>query len=223
MSLPSRLYPFRAVKPGRYSITARLNPAYHVPHLHPSLPPLHGVRLLVVVRPGDVATPSSTSRLYTVTASVLYRPGMRTPQACLTFLESLPPVGCGGVPVAGSDFRHLPHVIHFVAGGWQTPELRMVGAWNGHTLLLARPPSTAQTSPREPAPPPGCQDQHAPGTSLLAKRVTHAHVRLGLLELLPCGRRVWALVGVADPRTRGFIRRHFGRRVIVTSWLRRPH
>jgi hypothetical protein len=220
MSLPFRLYAFRAITPGRYRITAPLNPAYHVPHMHPSLPPLHGVRLTVVVRGADSARPSSSSRRYTVTASVLYRPGMRTPQACLTFLESLPPVGCGGVPVAGYDFRHLPHIIHFAGGGWQTPELRMVGAWNGHTLLLARAPSPAQKSPRAPGPPPACRGQRAPGIGLLASRITHAHARLGVIELVPCGRRVWALVGVADPATRSFIRRHFGRRVTVSGWLR---
>jgi len=220
MSLPFRLYPFRAITPGRYRITAPLNPAYHIPHMHPSLPPLHGFRLTVVVRGADVARPSPTSRRYAVTASVLYRPGMRTPQACLTFLESLPPVGCGGVPVAGYDFRHLPHIIHFAGGGWQTPQLQLAGTWNGHTLLLARAPSPARKTPRAPAPPPACRGQHAPGTGLLASRITHAHTRLGLIELVPCGRRVWALVAVSDPATRTFIRRHFGRRVTVSGWLR---
>jgi hypothetical protein len=221
MSLPFRLYPFRAIKPGRYRITAPLNPAYHVPHMRPALPPLHPVRLTVVVRSVDLAGPRSKSPLYTITASVLYRPGMRTPHACLTFLESLPPVGCGGVRVAGYDFPHAPHVIHFASGGWQTPELRIVGVWNGRALVLARPPSPAPTAERQPAPPAGCRGQEAPETSLLAKQMTRAHTRLGMIELAPCGHRLWALVGVADPPTRSFIRHHFGRRVIVRGWLRR--
>jgi hypothetical protein len=218
MSLPVRLYPFRAITPGRYQVTARLNPTYHVPQIHPSLPPLGRVRVTVVVRAAERA--SSRGRLYTVTASVLYRPGMRTPHACLTCLESLPPVGCGGVPVAGFDFRHLPHVTHFARGGWQTPELRMAGAWDGRTLMLARRPSLARALSRDPVPPPACQGQQAPGTNLLAKRITRGHARLGLIELLACGRRVWALVAVADPATRSFIRHHFGRRVTVSGWLR---
>jgi hypothetical protein len=223
MSLPFRLYPFRAITTGRYQITARINPTYHVPQMHPSLPPLRPIRVTVIVRDSDRARPSSSWRLYTVTASVLYRPGMRTPHACLTFLESLPPAGCGGVPVAGFHLRHLPHVIHFAGGGWQTPELRMAGAWDGRTLVLTRPPSPAPAPAREPVPPPACQGQQAPGTNLLAKRITRAHARLGLIELLPCGRRVWALVGVADPLTRSFIRHHFGRRVMVSGWLRSAH
>jgi hypothetical protein len=220
MSLPFRLYPFRAITPGRYQITARLNPAYHVPHMHPALPPLHRVRVTVIVRAADTARPSFSAQLYTVTASVLYRPGMSTPHACLTFLESLPPVGCGGVPVAGFNFRHLPHLVHFSDMGWQTPALRMVGVWNGHTLLLTRRPSLARTSAREPAPPSVCQGRQPRETNRLAMRITHAHEELGLIELVPCARRVWALVGVADPPIRSFIRHHFGRRVIISGWLR---
>lgn len=221
MSLPVRLYPFRAITPGRYRVTARLNPAYHVPRMHPSLPRLRPVRLTVVVRAAPAAIPSSGSRLYTVTASVLYRPAMRTPHACLTVLESLPPVGCGGVPVGGYDFRHVPHVIHFAGGGWQTPELRLAGAWDGHTLVLARPPAPARLGAREPVPPALCGGRQAPAARSLAKRITRAHVRLGLIELAPCGRRVWVLVGVADPPTRSVLHHLFGRRVIVRGWLRR--
>jgi hypothetical protein len=151
---------------------------------------------------------------------VLYRPGMATPRACLTFLESLPPVDCGGVPVAGYDFRHLPHLIHFVDRGWQTPELRMVGVWNRHDLLLTRRPSPAQASARAPSQPAPCPAQQAPAITRLVKRLTDAQAQLGLIELLPCGRRVWVLLGVADPPTRRFIRHHFGRRVIVSGWLR---
>jgi hypothetical protein len=220
-SLPVRLYPFRAITPGRYRVTARLNPAYHVPRMHPSLPRLHPVRLTVVVRPARRAIHSSSSRLYTVTASVLYRPGMRTPHACLTFLESLPPVGCGGVSVRGYDFRHLAHVIHFAGGGWQTPEIRLAGTWDGHTLLLARPPSPASLGARAPAPPAACAGRQAPGARSLATRITRAHVRVGLIELVPCGRRVWILVGVADPPTRSVLHHLFGRRLIVRGWLRR--
>jgi hypothetical protein len=220
MSLPFRVYPFRAITPGRYQITAALNPAYHVPHVRPRLGPLYPVRITVVVRAPKMTGPRSPSRLYTVTASVLYRTGMGAPQACLTFLESLPPAGCGGLPVAGFDFQHLSGVIHFRGVGWQTPALRMVGLWTGKVFRLVRPPSTAGAPAREPEPPPTCHGQHTPGTNTLSKRITRAHARLRLLELLPCGHRVWALVAVADQPTRGFIRHHFGRRVIVSGWLR---
>ena len=48
-SLRYRLYPFRAVAPGRYHLTAALNPAYRTPNLRPPLPPLHAVSWTVVV------------------------------------------------------------------------------------------------------------------------------------------------------------------------------
>jgi hypothetical protein len=220
MSLPSRLYPFRALRPGRYQVTAPLNRAYHLPHMRPPLPPLHPVRITVIVKAPPDARSSSTSRLYSVTASVLYRPGMTTPQACLVYLQSLPPAGCSGAPVAGYDFERLSGVTHFGTMGWQTPLLRLVGAWNGHTLVLARPPSRARAPGHDPEPPSVCEIQGGEGTTRLAKRITRAHNRLHLLELLPCGRRVWVLVAVADPPTRAFIGHHFGRRVIVSGWLR---
>jgi hypothetical protein len=65
MSLPFRLYPFRAITPGRYQITARLNTAHHVPHMHPSLPALHRVHVTVVVQAADSRGPTSSPPLYT--------------------------------------------------------------------------------------------------------------------------------------------------------------
>lgn len=220
MSLPFRMYPFRAIAPGRYQITAALNPAYHVPQMRPSLPRLNPVRVTVVVHPWRKARSSSISRRYTVTASVLYRTGMGTPKACLTYLLSLPPAGCGGVSVAGYDFEHLPGVVRYGAMGWQTSELRMVGVWSGHVLRLTRPPVRVTRPAGEPAQPVVCA-QSLRGATGLARRITRAHARLNLLELAPCGRRVWVLVAVADAPTRAFIRRQFGEGVVVTGWLRR--
>jgi hypothetical protein len=220
MSLPSRLYPFRAVMPGRYRITAPLNLAYRLPHMPSPLPPLHPVRITVIVRPPSDARSSSTFRVYAVTASVFYRRGMTTPHACLAYLLSWPPAGCSGVPVAGYAFARLPGVTHFGAMGWQTSQLRLVGVWNGDTLLLTRPPVPTSAPAHDPMPPSACTGHGAGGTTRLARRITRAHSQLGLLELLPCGRRVWVLVAVADPRTRTLIHHRFGRRVIVSGWLR---
>jgi hypothetical protein len=48
-SLPYRLYPFRAGAPGRYHLTAALNPAHHLPSLQSPLPPLHPISVTIVV------------------------------------------------------------------------------------------------------------------------------------------------------------------------------
>jgi hypothetical protein len=219
MSLPARAYAFRARTPGRYRITAALNPAYRVPRMRPPLPRLRPVRITVLVKPRHPSRASLLDR-YTVTASVLYRKDMGRPRACLTYLLSLPPAGCGGVPVSGYAFERVPGLVRYSRIGWATPELRMVGVWNGHTLRLTRPPIAVAMPEAEPAPPARCRGRSTAAARALATRVTRARIRLNLLELLPCGGRVWALVAVADARAHAFIRSHFGLDVVVAGWLR---
>jgi hypothetical protein len=170
--------------------------------------------------PRKPAHGSASTGAYTVVASVLYRAGIARPRACLAYLLSLPPAGCAGVPVSGYAFQRVPGLVRFGAKGWQTPELRLVGHWNGHVLDLTRRPQPAAHAEREPTPPLGCHGQSTPATAALATRITQAHTRIHLLELLPCGARVWILLQVADAATRSDIRTRFGDAVIVDGWLR---
>jgi hypothetical protein len=48
-SIPARYYPFRAMHPGQYVLTSRLNPAYHLPRMRPPLKPLRPVSVTVIV------------------------------------------------------------------------------------------------------------------------------------------------------------------------------
>jgi hypothetical protein len=218
-SLPVRVYPFRAIDPGRYQITARLNPAYHLPQFRPPLRPLRPVRVTVVV--SNSPAPEKASLLkYTIVALVLYRTTMKTPMACLAILTSLPPAGCSGVPVTGYDFTRLAGLVRFGPMGWETPQLRLVGTWNGHALTLPRTPVPVTTHRPEPSPPAACHDHTTSDASALARRITRAHVRIHMLELNPCGNSVWLLVAVADQPTVSHVRGHFGGRVIVNGWLR---
>src|SRR5919198_6769681 len=73
--------------------------------------------------------------LYRVVAPVLQTRGMRAPLACQTILQSLPPAGCGGVEVRGFDFESL-HGVQRGGGSWWTPQLLLVGTWNGRVLTL---------------------------------------------------------------------------------------
>ena len=159
-SLPVRLYPFRATSPGRYEITVPLNPAYHIPRMKPPLRPLHPVCVTVVVS-SSRHPPNASPATYTVVAPVLYQTTLGTRMACLAIHTSFPPAGCSGVAVAGDDFTHVAGVVHFGAMGWETPQLRLVGTWNGHRLTLTRVPVPTTTRP-EPSPPSACHSKTTP-------------------------------------------------------------
>jgi hypothetical protein len=215
MSLPAREYVFRAAKPGRYVITAPLNPAYRLPSMRPRLQPLWPARITVTVGP------RTDGPTYTVSAPVLYRTGSKAPRACLAILTSVPPAGCSGVPVTGYDFRRVSGLIRYGSAGWQTPLLRIAGTWNGHALALNRAPAPASAAPQPPAPPAGCNGKTTPTANSLMRRIGRARDRIGLLQVTPCGTGVWVLAAVADHATRTEIRDRFGERVIVAGWLRR--
>jgi hypothetical protein len=72
MSLPCHYYPFRAIHSGRYTISAPLNPAYHLPSFRPPLRPLRPVRVTVVVRNSSASAQRSPAGRYAVVASVRY-------------------------------------------------------------------------------------------------------------------------------------------------------
>lgn len=221
-SLSARLYAFRAIRPGRYEITAARNPAYHAPRLRTRLPPLPTVRLTVVVATGGAPRPSANPT-YALVAPVLRLAGDGRPTACLAFLLSLPPAGCGGVPVTGYDFRHIPGTVHFHNRGWQTRPLHLLGTWNGRVLKLTRPPIPVGRASPAPTPPATCHT--TPTSDALARRLTDDHIRINMLSLLPCGANVWVLVAVADHETVSYIHKRYGRSVIVSGWLHRvpPH
>lgn len=218
-SLPVRLYPFRATRPGRYRISAPLNPAYHIPRMRPPLRPLHPVRVTVIVRGGSARPHAASTPTYTVVAPVLYRTTMKQPMGCLAMLTSLPPAGCSGVLVAGHDFTHLAGLVRFGAMGWQTPQLRLVGTWDGDALTLTRAPVPVTTHRPAPSPPAACHDHTTREASALARRISRAHERIHMLELSPCGDTVWVMAAVADKPTISYIHQHFASSVKIVGWL----
>jgi hypothetical protein len=143
------------------------------------------------------------------------------PLACRVILSSDPPQGCSGVPVVGSDLDRLRGVE--LSGGvwWTTSPFLLVGTWDGHVLTLTRPPLPSRSAEPEPSPPAGCDPKGTPATTALAKRIEREGPRINLLELQPCGRRVWVLVAVADEPTVIYIRQLFGPQVLVSGWLQR--
>jgi hypothetical protein len=219
MSLPSHYYPFRAIHPGRYTITARLDPAYRLPGFRPPLRPLRPVRVTVVVR-NSASAQRSPAGSYAVVASVLYLSRVGRPMACNALLTSFPPSGCSGVPVAGYDFQHVRGLVRFHGMGWQTPLLRLIGTWEGRTLWVTR--STLARTPEPPPTPPATCHGGTSTARAFVKRISQDAASFSVLQATPCGQRVWALVAVADRATVRFIQQEFGQRIIVAGWLRRP-
>ena len=171
--------------------------------------------------PGTSHVRAARPARYVVTAPVLYRTGRQAPRACLAILTSMPPAGCSGVPVTGYDFGRVPGLVRYGSAGWQTPLLRMAGTWNGRALALKHTPAPASAAPQPPAPPAACHGRPTLPAKRLMTRIGRAGEGIGLLELTPCGARVWVLVAVADHTTRAEIRDRFGNRVTVAGWLRR--
>lgn len=67
-------------------------------------------------------------------------------------LTSLPPAGCGGVVLPGVQARRLPGARVYANGTVDTPNVRVVGTWNGRTLTPTRPIVRAQPLPAPPSP-----------------------------------------------------------------------
>ncbi len=157
--------------------------------------------------PGGAAGPT-----YVVDAPVLRFARGERPWACFSVLLSLPPAGCGGVPVSGYEVRRMSGRL-----------LHMVGTWDGQVLRLIRAPVPATSPRRDPAPPTACRGRPTPAADALARMITRDHAGLHMLELTPCGRTVWVLVAAADRATISYVREHFGRDVVVRGWLRPAH
>jgi hypothetical protein len=211
-SLPERLYAFRALLPGTYVLRSPLNPAYHPPHMRSRLAPLRRLRVTVVV--GESRPP-----IYTVVAPLLQTHRGGPTMACQTELLSYPPAGCSGVPVSGVDIRHMPGARR-VSGVWATRPLRLTGTWDGRTLHVTNVPRIWRRA-LPPDPPVRCRVPATSFASALSNRIAAHRTGVQVLETSACGGTAWVLVAVDDTHTASVIHHRFGRRVIVSGWLRR--
>jgi hypothetical protein len=160
--------------------------------------------------------PPLAGKRYSVVAPLLHVPRAGRTLACFAVLTSYPPAGCSGVPVAGI---RRPAGVHRVGTTWWTGPLLLVGVWDGHVLQVTRPPVPSAPR-RDPTPPSGCDGQReAAAARTVGARLAALHESVGLLTLVPCSRRVWALVAAADPATLAEIHHRFGDLVMVHGWL----
>ena len=109
------------------SLTGCTGPAAHVPAASPS-----------------IAT-HVTSGAYAVSAMLEAYPN-GTVRACLTELLSLPGQCGEGVAVSGPGSTRLPFSrVALPRGAYFTPILKLVGTWNGSSLVVSAPPSPSAT------------------------------------------------------------------------------
>jgi hypothetical protein len=175
---------------------------------------------------GAVGGSVTSAQQYTVTASLMQKPG-NDPMACNAIPLSFPPPGCGGVAIHGLDMDSVPGVFTYSNGLRATQTtFRLVGTWDGHALTLMRGPVAAPMS-AESRISPECQQE--PGTVAggptppLMQRVMDDEALLRskgiqLLEFYACKGTVFLGLAVADPPAVAFLTNRYGY-VEIGSWL----
>jgi hypothetical protein len=145
---------------------------------------------------------------------------MHDPYACDAFLLSLPPAGCSGVPLRGYDFEHLPGVVHAHGTWWTKRAFSLTGTWNGHILTVTRPPVERGLRGSVHAGPSRCRSLFSVELGAVSRRIRADASKIGLMQMSPCGSRVWVLVAVKDRATVRAIHR-LGQDVLIRGWLQR--
>jgi hypothetical protein len=155
-----------------------------------------------------------------VTAPLLQTGRMLRPYACNAFLTSSPPAGCSGVALRGYDFAHLPGVVHRGETWWTDRAFSLTGTWNGRVLALTRPPVERGLKGTAAAEPSRCRGVFSAELGAISRKIRAHASQIGLMQMSPCGSRVWVLVAVKDRATVGAIHR-LGSDVLISGWLQR--
>jgi len=173
---------------------------------------------------GQVATVGTAPPLYSVTATVMQKPG-EAPHACFGTPLPYPPIGCGGPDLRGVDMLTVRGVTRYSNGVLATGALRLVGTWDGHALTLTRPPESAAATDVTRMP----QCAQEPGTSssdpipqvmkevMADEGLLRSH-GIQLLEFYPCKNTVFLGLAVADSQSVDFLTSRYGH-VEVAGWL----
>lgn len=102
----------------------------------------------------------SPSALWTVTTGTLQTKDEPL-KACDTWLDSLPPAGCGGVELRGVDVADLPAAHRYPNGTLTTDTLRVTGTYANGVLTVTEQPTPASQpapGPSRPIPGPSCAE-----------------------------------------------------------------
>jgi hypothetical protein len=173
----------------------------------------------------SAGNPTTSAELYTVTTTVMQKPG-EAPHACNGVPLPYPPIGCGGPDVLGLDLATMRGATRYVNGVRETGMLRLVGTWNGRALVLTQPPTTASltsgTVTHTCDQPYGFTSEGTPpmmqrllsDTRLLADR------GIQLLQFGPCSESTYfVVVPVADADTVNYMAARYGPTLKVYGWF----
>jgi hypothetical protein len=159
---------------------------------------------------------------YSLVTMVVNDPSKPHLTACFAsaLLTDVPGGGCSGVPVTGYPFDRVSG-LQYVGGGWQTPRLRLVGTWNDSVFTVTKAsPSSAAVNLAQP----NClAHRTGPMVRPSNQALTKATRQVDILESGPCGHTYSFLVPAADHRTVSYLRRQFGKSILVAGWLQPAH
>ncbi len=165
---------------------------------------------------------SSTAR-YTVTASLMQKPGEDL-RACTFIPLPLPPIGCGGVSISGLDILTLPDETRYRNGVVSAGTYRLVGTWGSGQLVLTAQPSPARANDLTPMP--SCsQDpyERSPtdtpqGQRLMADSQVLKDRGIEPLQFYMCRQVLFVVVAVADQPTVDFMTSRYAP-ASIAGWL----
>ena len=164
--------------------------------------------------------------LYTVTASVMQKPGER-PHACAAIPLPYPPIGCGGPDVRGLDLATMAGVIRYRNGVHAIGVVRLVGTWDGQALVLTRAPVSAKPADatqlracQQPFGFTGSSEMPAMMQRLMSDEQVLKSRGLLLLEFGPCDESSYfVIIPVADSKSVAWLNERYGPTLRVYGWL----
>jgi photosystem II stability/assembly factor-like uncharacterized protein len=161
---------------------------------------------------------------YTVTTKLMTKAGDRV-VACWFEYFSLPPPVCGGATVTNVDVAAISGTKTLSNGVVETPNVRLVGTWDGHALRLTERPrlTTVGRTQFEPVAQPMPPSPAKPTAEVL-REITrdHADLQKRGVSLMEWGEGSDGLpylkLAVADAASVQYLYDHYGR-VNISGWL----
>ena len=160
---------------------------------------------------------------YTVVTSLMSARGGPV-NACWAMPLPLPPIGCGGVEVTNVVIADIPGAVTYRNGTVGTPELRLVGTWDGRVLRLTEKPQPTTLPETRPQPvaqaPPASSGKTAQQVMEEFKRDEAALRQRGIV-LLGFGAGsdgVEVTLAAADPASVQYLYSTYGR-MKISGWL----
>jgi hypothetical protein len=166
-----------------------------------------------------VVGPSSSSKLYSVTTTVLVGGGLF--KACFAEVSTSPPGACSGVQLRNVALSQLPVMQRYSNGVVVSGRAALTGHWVGEALQLTKRPQP-RAVPVGSKPLLSCA--HLGGTAprgVVDRPIAHPGGSPGqtMLAFRPCVRGTVVLVPLATRAAKSAVSKMFGRPVTLVAWL----